>query len=136
MFWKVRARYLEYRLALSEWDVQGYGGTGNLTLLSVLSLVVVDWRKGLPGRRPAEQCQGEAKKPSPGTDGHEDVFLHCLHTFVATVKDGHKSFGDFCLEWEAVTILVNFGAGHSHGIGEEAVVLFDAAAAAAAERRV
>ena len=72
----------------------------------------------------------EAKKPSPGTDGHEDVFLHCLHTFVATVKDGHKSFGDFCLEWEAVTILVNFGAGHSHGIGEGAVVLFDAAAAA------
>ena len=59
----------------TSWD---YGGTGNLMLLSVLSLVVVDWRKGLPGRRPAEQCQGgrrEAKKPSPGTDGHEDAFL-------------------------------------------------------------
>ena len=40
----------------TSWD---YGGTGNLMLLSVLSLVVVDWRKGLPGRRPAEQCQGE-----------------------------------------------------------------------------
>ena len=33
--------------------VQGEG-TGNLALLSWLSLVVVDWRKGLPGRRPAE----------------------------------------------------------------------------------
>ena len=37
--------------------VQG-GHTGNPTLLSWLSLVVVDWRKGLPGRRPAERCQG------------------------------------------------------------------------------
>ena len=59
-------------------------GTENLTLLSMLSLVVVDWRKGLPGRRPAEQCQGEAKKPSPGTDGHEDAFLSLPpHFFVA-----------------------------------------------------
>ena len=40
----------------TSWD---YRGTGNLTLLSVLSLVVVDWRKGLSGRRPTEQCQGE-----------------------------------------------------------------------------
>ena len=35
----------------TSWD---YGGTGNLTLLSMLSLVVVDWMKGLPGRRLAE----------------------------------------------------------------------------------
>ena len=76
--------------------VQGEG-TGNLALLSWLSLVVVDWRKGLPGRRPAEQCQGEGRsKPRPRADGHEDVFLHCLHTFVAAVKDRRESFGDFC----------------------------------------
>ena len=28
----------------------------------------------------------------------------------------------FALEWEAVTVLVNFGTGRSHGVGEGAVV--------------
>ena len=47
--------------AFRKGDAWDYRGTENLMLLNVLSLVVVDWRKGLPGRRLAEQCQGEGR---------------------------------------------------------------------------
>ena len=70
--------------------VQGEG-TGNLALLSWLSLVVVDWRKGLPGRRPAEQCQGEGGRQRSlvqGPMGMKMRSFRCLHTFswLPTVK--------------------------------------------------
>ena len=81
-------------------DVQGMvqkvqgGHTGNPTLLSVLSLVVVDWRKGLPGRRPAEQCQGRREEGGrqrslvQGPMGMKMHSFRCLHTFswLPTVK--------------------------------------------------
>ena len=51
-----KSKVLSVQAAAFRRNVQG---TENLMLLSVLSLVVVDWRKGLPGRRPAERCQGE-----------------------------------------------------------------------------
>ena len=35
---------------------------------------------------------------------------------------GARALVTFALEWEAVTILVNFGTGRSHGVGEGAVV--------------
>ena len=92
-------------------DVQGMvqkvqgGHTGNPTLLSMLSLVVVDWRKGLPGRKLAEQCQGrreEGGRQRNLVQGPMGMKMHsfcCLHTFRGCLqsKDGRKSIGDLCL---------------------------------------
>ena len=57
---------LAYRLLPSEGM---FRGTENLTLLSMLCLVVVDWRKGLSGRRLAEQRQGSEVEARPGLIG-------------------------------------------------------------------
>ena len=95
--------------------VQGEG-TGNLALLSWLSLVVVDWRKGLPGRRPAERCQGGGggRNLAQGANDQGQMGGMKMRSFAASTlsrlqprmdarerereRERERAFGDFCLE--------------------------------------
>ena len=85
----------------TSWD---YGGTGNLMLLSVLSLVVVDWRKGLPGRL-AAQCQGRREEGGRQRSLVQGPMGMKMRSFTASTlfhgclqsNDGRKSIGDLCL---------------------------------------